>query len=335
MSAPNIKDIKAAGGEDYESWGDWWVYAAASPGGHAAQDARSHGGGSLGTVDISGASVGADATDMPRIYAAAGEQNDGTSSTTGAYGSGDSTIVWQEAYGVIEGILALCSGEYGFRILGDVNMLIDKSTVVRTGSGFGFCIFIDNDASATTTSTIRNTAVYCKQISPTFGIMVRSNNAGATLNAKLESLSVSESNGVTYGNVGYNETGGTLVVTATDVVSLDTYNVANWGCFATTAGAPAVTQTYCFASDDTATDFGGAGNVDNITTADAVTSVGGDLRLKDEDSELFDAGTAIGGYSVDHQGVERPQGVSWDPGAFELPVAETGGIPAPLLLRSR
>ncbi len=194
--------------------------------------------------------------------------------------------------------------------------IIDANSVAGTGSGAGF-----QTAGVGNVNMFDTTITGFKSGTDSSWYAIRWAVAG-TLNAWNCTLSGNHS--------GLSVTTGTA-----NIINCAVFN--NTDDFSATGGT--VTIDYC-ASDD-----GDGTNAVNIspgaTEADdwnaAFTDyAAGDFSVKDEFSVLYNAGTpdpGTGAYSDDIIGTARPQGASWDIGAFELIVAEAApakvATPAP------
>lgn len=92
--------------------------------------------------------------------------------------------------------------------------------------------------------------------------------------------------------------------------------------YVTTDAGTNASFTYCAFGQ--AANFGGAGNVFGVVAADAyVNAAGGDYKVKDGSSVLFEAGANLGGGYIDLAAVTRPKVVEFDIGTFELDVTAT------------
>lgn len=131
-------------------------------------------------------------------------------------------------------------------------------------------------------------------------------------NTKIYNTTVANIQGGASGGVGF-YTGGTNI-TITNCIA-----VGNWKDFHKQAGTDPIV-TYCISSDNTADDWGGAGNVIEVTAADQfenATAGSEDIHLK-AGADCIDAGTDLSPTVVDDIiGTARPQGAAYDVGAFE------------------
>jgi len=127
------------------------------------------------------------------------------------------------------------------------------------------------------------------------------------------------------GKVGYGAyNGATLEGLPQGLVGVNTYiGDCKDECYKTTCFIPPhcgkMELTYCFSDDDTADDFGGAGNQILLPGADQFINVvpgSENLHLR-AGADCLNAGTTVAGYDWDIDGDHRPQYIIWDVGADE------------------
>ncbi len=183
-------------------------------------------------------------------------------------------------------------------------------------------------ASPVATVTIRNNVVYFNPTSDSFplenksGIYTRVFNGdtgSATLTATVVNNTVITTGaGLRLENCFRCDNGAALTLVCRNNIGLSALNT----CFTGPSGG-VVTWSHNLSTDATADDVGATGAQINKVAADTVVTPATDGRIK-AGSAALNNGITLAGFSDDIVGTARPQNASWDIGAFEIFVAETG-----------
>ncbi len=352
-----VSTIKPAGGGDYTALAAWWAAKkGGGGGGNVAAWAECYSGGDMGIVDLTNEGYTPTADFYTRIYAAPGEWQDGSYSTTqGARVEAVNVngIRVQVAWTRIEGIRFVISetdgsGTLGVYIPAD-NVLIDGNCFVITGVTTDYAVrgCLGRATDITLSQTIRNNIIYGNNTAKrTSGIELRvfSPNANATGNFTLQNNSISQitiaptfgqeaSGGFihrVYAPAGKIATLNAILINNTCTGNDTDYQELKWGDVGTEDIN--ITQTYSLSEDDTADDWGGAGNRINKAGSDVFENVASDLNLKAGGPARDVAISLIDTFETDAILKTRkniPDGnVGWDMGALTTAlVCEAGGGP--------
>ena len=340
---PTISDIKPAGGGDYTSLSSWET--AVDGGANADEHARCFTGGNLGSVVMGGWVSTPTSSLYARIYTELDERHDGTTAATGAYidnGSAADGIQINAPqndpmnYMRIEGIRFVMGGNYRSVLTANsIGQLIDSNVMNNSAASTRPQIhaIAINDASLqaeSMTATIRNNLFYAKNnagICLKLSAFAYGHDATATFDLFNNTALDATATGISYNEITFGIGTDTLTVTSTNNISLDCADDFKVDTGAVNNGS--ITQTYCCASDATASTWGGSGNVDSATTANVITALASDGSLKDANSDAFDAGTTVGSFDWDatHETGDdwRAQGAAWDMGALEAEIKDWTG----------
>ena len=327
--------IKPAGGGDYTTLASWWT-AKKGGGGSAnvAAWAECYSGGDMGVVDIDGASYTPTADYYTRIYAEPDSWQDGSNSAIQgarlAVTDGVGISVSQR-YTRVEGIrIALTASSVntdGIRGTDAPDTLLSGCVLLLTEDGKrARGIVIRTIASAVTGIVVRNNLIYGDGTSnEANGINFSANTGAGNLTAIADNNSVSQisTDAAGYGILFYAGTAVTCTITSRNNIS--TGNTKDFYGFVS-GGVVNTTQTYCLSEDDTADDWGGAGNLINQTAADVFENVASDLRLKAVSPACSAAISLASTFTTDAIQAARKAiadgNVGWDMGALT-----TGGNP--------
>ena len=330
----HVSTIKPAGGGDYTELSTWWATEKdrnEGSGVNIAAWAECYSGGDMAVVDLTGAGYTPTATYYTRIYAADGERHDGTGG--GVYldcPSTDNGITNQLNYTRIEGIrieLTLGAVKRGIRGYNYSNLLIDSCLIhfVNTAGDYGGAIGVGTVAGGDLTGiVIRNCLFYGGNTAYAIqAIMCYSETDTATITIQNCSISqITSSADANAAGIWFREVSGTLNITSTNNISTGNTDGRDFQ----ETNTPAVTQTYCLSDDDTADDWGGAGNLINQTAADVFENVASDLNLKALSPACSAAISLASTFTTDAIGAARKAiadgNVGWDMGALT-----TGGNP--------
>ncbi len=331
-----VSTIKPAGGGDYTTLATWW--AAKKGSATVAAWAECYDGGNLAAVDIDGASYAGTADYYTRIYTATGERHDGTLGSAGAYIEASSGYLLQadENFIRIEGLrlLAQTGATHAIMAFPEVdveNILIDGVMVENNTGSWLWGAYIYGSSTGTRNVIARNCIFYGEGLATGIhaAIMLRPNTMGDVLNVTLQNISINGWSTNGSGVLHYGTTAGTTInATVQNVISTG----SGTDFSETGTGTINVTQTYCLSEDNTADDWGGAGNVTGEAAADVFETPASDMNLKTA-SPAIDAGVNLySTFTEDAIETDRRAEAAWDMGALTTAIVSyylyrgTGGI---------
>ena len=322
-----VKTIKPGGDGDYTTLALW--EDAVDGESSAAQWAECYSGGNLGAVTLSGWSATPDASNYPRIYTASGHAHNGSVSS-GAYVEATTPISIAIAYTQIDGLRVkgtsnsntaisfLSSGtskdsrvdnciihgtfQYGI-IIGQSSTGVTSSNYITNNliiidgtagsSPAGIYAYATDGASGTTNMYIYNNSIYVANPSSLNNYGLRfANSASCTLNMTVE-------NNVIIG-----------AVTALNASITYAFNQITFN-----TGTKQFNNN--ISSDGTSDDFSGLNHQINASASSVFNDAANNVFSLTNTSIALDAGKTVSEVTSDITGVSRPQGNSYDVGAFE------------------
>lgn len=332
--APTIKTIKPAGGGDFTTLQDWENWADGESLGDG-QWAECYSGSDLGVLTFSVWTDPPTTVDEVKIYAAEGERHNATTGDKGAYVVAGAVYAISLSYMpfiTIDGIYFDQGAGYNIyatHAFSNVGLVIKNCyfdmgvsrTIMFLARTYGIAGGVDAEY------TLYNNIFYSRSGTyATFG----------TIDLRFDSHDLGDVNGTInfYNNsvVAYNTAAGNCLYvletsdTYTTTLDVNVYNnaiIADNDAFYIRLANGTVTGDYNAASDTTPTsDVGGTHNVESKSNTDFWPS-DGDFTI-DSDSDLYEAGTTIAGFSDDCLGLTRPQNTYWDIGSVELKYVKQG-----------
>ena len=269
-------------------------------------------------------------------------------------GTGDRDITWSTATGNLFEIQSGLTQAFTLQNLTlDVTASIGE-TIKQTSAGTGCQVTIYN-CLISRTSTVGGDAIEVANFNFTNGWTIdRCDIVGnATTNSGIAFTTATNTDVATIKNCTVRSIGGTpgrgieIVQSSVNQVAQvfnTTINGCDVGYYSGSAGEilncvftnntddltlinQATSADFSYCAFEEQTDFGGTGNIFGIISGDQyVNETIGDLHVKNQSADIFNAGTAIAGLTVDLDLVTRPQAGVYDIGAYELEVSPTPTI---------
>lgn len=320
-----VKTIKPAGGGDYttlQAWEDWADGEAA-----ADQWAECYAGGDLGSVGLHGAWASTPSAGLyPKIYVAEGQGHEGDI-TAGAYSGG--VFISALSYVQVVGLRITSASSDNVRISDSptpiVGVVIQDCLSYNSAGNAGYYCY-----QGVTDRDVEAVFINCMSVNDPAGFYIGADfvfSGGHFIQAHCYNCTVYGA--TSYGFRMFNgafDTGGGLdsggKVLVENCIAMESGTADFINSTSGTAGPDSYLITNnCLSSDSTADDFGGSDNIIDETDTDVFTDPDGDDFSLKAGSAAFNAGKTIVSVTEDVAGTSRPQGASYDIGAFETEVA--------------